>query len=146
MTLLFVAVVAAVVLAVASPSGRDAFAILALEFGLGTLTVLVLAHRVRLIATIPAIVSEVAQPLLRHTSIIGAPKVHLGIALRTVLRTLVGTIATIILAVAEQPLRNASVVGVSWASLPSSRAVLLPTHVRRLVAIVAAVVVGVAHP
>lgn len=146
MALLLIAIVAAVVLAVASPSGRDAFSVPALEFGLGALAVLVLAHCVRLVATIPAIVGEVAQPLFRHAPVIGAPEVHAGVALRTVLRTLVGTIAAIVLAVAEQPLRDASVVRVSWTSLPPGRAVLLSAHVRRLVTIVAAVVVRVAHP
>lgn len=145
-TLFFVAVVAAVVLAVASPPGRDAFTVSTFELGLGALTVLILAHRVRLVATVPAIVGEVAQPLLRHASIIGTLKVHLGVALRTVLRTLVGPVATVVLAVAEQPLRDAPVVRVSRTPLPSSRAVLLPTHIRRLVTVVAAIVVGVAHP
>jgi len=84
--------------------------------------------------------------LFRHAPVIGAPKVHIGVALRTVLRTLVGTIAAVILAVAEQPLRNASVIRVSWTSLPPGRAVPLSTHVRRLVTIVAAIVVRVAHP
>jgi len=59
MALLLVTIIAAVVLAVASPSGRDTLAVLAFKFRLGALAVLVLARRVRFVATIPAIVSEV---------------------------------------------------------------------------------------
>lgn len=101
MTLLLVAIVTTVVFVVASPSGCDALAISAFEFRLGTLAVLILAHRVCLITTIPAIVSEVAQPLFRYAPVIGALEVHFGVALRTVLRTLVRTVATIVFAVAE---------------------------------------------
>lgn len=146
MTLYLVAIVAAVVLVVASPPGRDALAVSALELGLGALAIFVLAHRVRLVASVPAVVREVAEPLLRHASIIGAFKVYIGIALRTALWTLVGTVAAIVLAVAEQPFGDASVVRVTWATLPSGRAILLTAHVSRFVAVVPAVVVGIAHP
>lgn len=146
MALLLVAIVAAVIFAVASPPRCDALTVFALEFGLGAFAILVLAHRVRLVTTIPAIVGEVAQPLFRHAPIVGALKVHVGVALRTVLRPLVGTVAAIVLAVTEQPLWYASVVCVSWTPLPPGRAVLLPTHVCWLIAIVAAVIVRIAHP
>lgn len=141
MTLYLIAIIAAVIFAVASPSGRDALTVIAFELGLGALAILVLAQRFGLVAAIPAIVGEVAQPLLWHASIISAFKVHFRVAFWTVLGTLVRTIATIVLAIAEQPLWNASVVCVAWTSLPPCRTVLLPTHVCWLVTIVAAIVI-----
>lgn len=146
MTRLLVAVVAAVVLIVASPSGCDALAILTFELALGAFAILVFAHYLGLVTAVPAIVGEVTEPLFRHASIISALEVHFGIALGTVLRALVGTVTAVILAVAEQPLRNATIVRVSGTPLPSGGAIPLPTHVRRLVAVVPAVVVGIAHP
>lgn len=146
MALFLVAVVAAIVLAVASPSGRDALAIFALEFRLGAFAVFVLAHRVRLVAAVPAVVSEVAEPLFRHASVIGTLEIHFDVTLRTVLRALVRAVTAVVLSVAEQPLRYASIVCVSRTPLPSSCTILLPAHVRRLVAVISAVVVRIAHP
>lgn len=146
MTFLLIAIVAAVVFGVASPSGRDALAVSTFKLRFGALAVPILAHHVRLVAAVSAIVCEIAEPLFRHAPIIGALEVHFGIALWTVLRTLVGTIAAVILAVAEQPLWNASVVCMSRATLPSSRAILLTAQVRWFVAIISAVIVRITHP
>lgn len=146
MTFFLVAIVAAVVFGVASPSGRDALAVSTFELGFGALAVLVLAHHVRLVAAIPAIICEIAEPLFRHASIIGALEVHIGIALWTVLRTLVGTVAAVILAVTEQPFWNASVVCMTRTTLPSGRAILLTAHVRWFVAIVSAIIIRITHP
>lgn len=146
MTFLLVTIVTAIVFAIASPSGRYALAVFTFEFRFGALAILVLAHHFRLVAAVSAIIREIAEPLLRHTPIIGAFKVHIGVALWTVFRTLVGTVATVILAVAEQPFWNAPVICVSRTTLPSGRAILLTTHVRWLVAIIPAVIVRIAHP
>lgn len=146
MAFLLIAVVAAIVLAVASPSGCDALAIFTLELRLGALAVLILAHHVRLVAAIPAIVGEITEPLLRHASVIGTLEVHVEITFRTILRTFVRAVAAVVLSVAEQPLRYASIVRVSRTPLPSGCTILLPAHVRRLVAVISAVVVRIAHP
>lgn len=146
MTFLFVTIITAIVFAIASPSGRYAFAVSTFKFGFGALAILVFAYYFRLVAAVSAIIREIAEPLFRHTPIIGAFEVHIGVAFWTAFRTLVGTIATVIFAVAEQPFWNASVICMSRTTLPSGRAILLTAHVRRFVAIIPAVIVRIAHP
>jgi len=101
LAVLLVGLIAAIVFVVASPSGCNALAISAFKFGLGTFAIPIFTHHLELVAAVPAVVREVAQPLLRHASVVGTLEVHVGIAFRAALRTLVGTIATVIFTVAE---------------------------------------------
>lgn len=141
-----VRVVTAVVVVIASPLTRDAFAVGALELGLGTLSVLALAHVFRLVRIVAAIVFKVAQPSFRYASVVFALEVRGGLTLGAVGGQLVRTVATVVLAVTEQPFGNATVVGSAGASLPAGRAVSLPAHECRFVRIVTAIVVEIAHP
>lgn len=146
LTTVLVAVIAAVILAVTPPPRGNAFAIVTTELGLRAFPIPILAHSLHFIAAIPAVVGEVAEPLLRHAPIVGAFEVHLGIALQTILGQLVGTVAAIVFPVTEQPFRYATVVGVAWTTLPTRRTILLATYVGWFVAVIATVVVGVTHP
>jgi len=101
LAVLLVGLVAAVVLVVASPPGRDALAVPAFEFRLGTFAVLIFAQDLELVAAVSTVVGKVAEPLLRHASVVGALKVHVGVAFRATVRTLVGTVATVVFTVAE---------------------------------------------
>jgi len=101
LAVLLVGLIAAIVFVVASPSGRNALAVSAFKFGLGTFAIPIFTHHLELVAAVPAVVRKVAQPLLRHASVVGTLEVHVGIAFRAALRTLVGTIATVIFTVAE---------------------------------------------
>lgn len=146
LTIDLVAVIAAIVLVVASPSRGNALAVFTSEFGFRALPVLVLANGLDLVAAVSTIVGKVAQPLFRHATIVGALKVGVGVALGAILRTFVRSVATVVLAVAEQPLGNATIVGLTRATLPAGGTVSLATLERRLVAVVPAIVVEIAHP
>jgi hypothetical protein len=101
LAVLLVGLIAAIIFVVASPSGCNALAVPAFKFGLGTFAVLILTHHLEFVAAVSTVVGKVAQPLFRHASVVGTLKVHVGIAFRAALRTLVGTIATVIFTVAE---------------------------------------------
>lgn len=146
LTVLLVGLVTAVIFVVASPSGCNALAVLALKFRFGAFAVSILTHHLEFVTAVPAIVSKVTEPLFRHASVVSTLKVHVGIAFRAALWTLVGTVTAIIFTVAEQPFRNASIICVSRTTLPSSRTIPLSAHVRWFVAVITAVIVRVAHP
>lgn len=102
----FVGIVPAVILVVAPPPGRDAFAVGALKFGFGTLSVNALAHFIDFIAAVSTVIGEVTSPLLGHATVVFALEISFGIAGGTILWQFVAVIATIVFAIAEEPFRN----------------------------------------
>lgn len=142
----FIAVIAAVILVVATPSRRYTLAVSTTIFGFRACTVFAFANSFGLVAVVTAIVSKVAKPLLWHASFVAALEFGIAVTLRTILRKFVRTIATIVLAVAEQPFWYATIVRMTGTTLPARGTIFLTTYVSRLVAVVAAVVVEIAHP
>lgn len=142
----FVAVIAAIVLVVASPSGSDTFVVSATIFRSGTIAIFSFANGLSFVASVSAIIGEIAQPLIRYTSVIATFEFSVRVTFRTTLWQFVGTIATIVFAIAKQPFRYATVIRVARATLPTCRAVSLTTYESGLVTIVTAIVVEIAHP
>lgn len=170
-----VRVVAAVILVVALPTGRDTFAVGAMELGFRAFPVFAFTDSFQLIAAITAIISKIAHPLsannrqkkaielrftphlpygscmldenlLGNATIVTTFKIGLQIAGRTILNLFIAVVSAVVFAIAEQPFRNAAVIRLAGTTLPTLGAVALTAHVGRLIGVISAVIVEVTHP
>jgi hypothetical protein len=96
-TLLLVGAVAAIVVLVALPAGRNAFVVVAAELGLRALAIAAAAHGLVFIGVVAAVVLKVAEPALGDAALVAALEVALVRAFRAVFGELVRAVATIIL-------------------------------------------------
>ena len=71
---------------VATPLARNASLVLALKFGLGTVSVEVLAHGRVFVAVVAAVVFEITSPTHRDAAAVCAFEIAGGVTLRTLLR------------------------------------------------------------